>query len=89
VPKIWELPPSKQKTSTMGPLGGDVEDLEASTINAKNIDGGPLGGDLVAPPSTQKTSMVGPLGDNAEDPRASNINAKNVDGGCHTLVLRR
>jgi hypothetical protein len=55
----------------------------------KNIDGGPLGGDLVAPPSTQKTLMVAPLGDNVEDPRASNINTKNVDGGCHTLVLRR
>jgi hypothetical protein len=41
VPEIWEHPPSTQKTSTTTPLGRGAKDLGASTINAKNIDGGP------------------------------------------------
>jgi hypothetical protein len=32
-----------QKMSTVGPLGGGARDPGAPTINAKNIDGGPLG----------------------------------------------
>jgi propanediol utilization protein len=38
--EIREHAPSTQKTLTVDLLGGDAEDLGASTIKAKNIDGG-------------------------------------------------
>jgi hypothetical protein len=41
VMEIWECPPSTQETSTAAPLGGDVRELGAPTVNAKNIDSGP------------------------------------------------
>jgi hypothetical protein len=41
--EIWERPPSMQETSMVGPLGGDVGDAGAPTINTRNIDGGPPG----------------------------------------------
>jgi hypothetical protein len=39
--KIWEHPPSMQKTSMVGPLGGAIGDPGARTVNAKNTDSGP------------------------------------------------
>jgi hypothetical protein len=41
VPEVRERPPSTQKMSMVGPLGGGAEGPGAPTINTKNIDGGP------------------------------------------------
>jgi hypothetical protein len=55
-----------QKTSMMAPLGGDAGDLRAPTINAKNIDSGPLGRRCRESGNAHhqcwKMSTVGPLG---------------------------
>jgi hypothetical protein len=42
--EVQERPPSTRKMLMMAPLGGDVRDPGAPTINAKNVDGCPLGG---------------------------------------------
>jgi hypothetical protein len=46
-----------------GTLGGGAGDPGVPTINAKNVDGGPLrggAGGSRAPPPTQKTLMTAP-----------------------------
>jgi hypothetical protein len=43
MPEIREYPPSTQKMSTVGPLGGSAGGSGAATIKIKNIDGGPPG----------------------------------------------
>jgi hypothetical protein len=81
--EIRERPPSMQKLSMIGPLGGGAEDPGAPTINIKNIDGDPPWLAVLEirehPPSTQKMLMAGPLGGGVGDPGAPTINAKNVD----------
>jgi hypothetical protein len=41
--ELQERPPSIQKMSTAGPLGGTIEDSGALTIHVRNVDGGPPG----------------------------------------------
>jgi hypothetical protein len=58
LPEVRECPPSTQKMSTAGPLGGEAGGPGAPAINTKNIDGGPR--EVVSevqehPPSIQKT----------------------------------
>jgi hypothetical protein len=65
MPEVREHPPSTQKMSTTGSLGGGAGGPGASTINAKNVDGGPLGGGaggLGAPSINAKNVDGGPLG---------------------------
>jgi hypothetical protein len=67
VMKIHEHPPSTQETSTAappGPLGGNAGDLGTPTINARNINDGP----------------IGLIGGSAGDPGALTINARNING---------
>jgi hypothetical protein len=41
--EIWEQPPSTLKNVDGGLMGDADGDLRASTINVKNVDGGPPG----------------------------------------------
>jgi hypothetical protein len=43
MPKVWERPLPISKTSMAGPLGGDVGDPGALTIQRKNVDDKPPG----------------------------------------------
>jgi hypothetical protein len=80
-----ESPPSMQKMSIAGPLGGDAGDPRPPTINAKKHRRWPPWEAVLEtserPPSMQKRSMVAPLGGTVGDLGAPNINAKNIDGG--------
>jgi hypothetical protein len=82
--EIRECTPSTQRTLTMSPQGSDVGGAGVSTINTKNVNGGPLGRRCRRSKSVhhqrKKMSTVDPLGGGAEDPGAPTINAKNVDG---------
>jgi hypothetical protein len=84
VPKVRECPPSTQKTSTTGPLGGGVRGQGGPTINAKNVNGAPLGGGAGGPgestTNAKKYWRRAHLGGGAGGLRALTINAKNVDG---------
>jgi hypothetical protein len=75
--------------STAGPLGGDVGDPGASTINVKNVDGGLLGRRCRRSGSARhqrkKAKMAGPLGGGAGDLGVPTINTENINGvplGC-------
>jgi hypothetical protein len=62
------------------------------TINAKNIDGGPLGGgvgDLRVPIINTKMSMMAPLVGGGRDLGAPTINAKHVDSAPPRRLCRR
>jgi hypothetical protein len=43
LPEVWEHPPSTRELSMAGPLGGGDRDPGALAINARNLDGEPLG----------------------------------------------
>jgi hypothetical protein len=64
----------------VGPQGGDVGDPGASTINARNVDGGTPGRQCQTSGSThhqrKKSSMAGPLRGSTGDLEAPTINAK-------------
>jgi hypothetical protein len=62
---VRESPPSMQKMSTTGPMGGGAGGLGAPTINTKNIDGGLPGrraGGPGTPTINTKNIDGGPLG---------------------------